>query len=475
MDQCLNSENCETKMCIACKVWDDGGAAVSLAEAVGDFGTVLEEKLLLELVRECRRALADVSWSRRASGASALQELASNQILAPLANRKDSEKTDLDAQRSERRRVASHLALDSLVKVLAGPRLWSGKSEVTKAVVRIASNWTSAPVQNGLIPIVIKTESSFDLFVGDEWFKQSHEAAIDEDEEEIESTENDAQAPPMEASASDMSDVEKTTPDETPDDATIELVPVDFLGLCRLLVVQGFPSAKNCVAVAEEEVLPYRAGALESFKELLDSLESTPHNDALRKQVYECTSEQLVSVFNIDQDASTGKNKDPPLVVARSLDCYGASLWQNIGNKEDGVDKVVTAKMLLQCLEHPAWTVREAAAMCSSSLVSKSDDSLLCQFDFLTVITSIVTKVMKDRKFWRVRLAGMKLLHSLVARVPKQGQANGTGNVSSQEILESVLPHKEAIMLLAKRSLTDPEAKVTAVASEVVKDMAWWP
>ena len=158
---------------------------MSLAEAVGDFGTVIEEKLLLELVKECRKALADVSWSRRASGASALNELAANQILAPLANRKDSDKTDLDSQRSERRRVASHLALDALVKLLSGPRLWSGKSEVTKAVVRIASNWGSSSSQNVSNPVAIKTELNFDLFVGDDWFKQSHEDAIEDGEADV--------------------------------------------------------------------------------------------------------------------------------------------------------------------------------------------------------------------------------------------------------------------------------------------------
>mmetsp|Transcript_1676 Transcript_1676/g.3575 ORF Transcript_1676/g.3575 Transcript_1676/m.3575 type:complete len:2295 (-) Transcript_1676:666-7550(-) len=461
------------------EVWDDGGAAASLAEAVGDFGTVLEEKLLLELVKECRKALADVSWSRRASGASALQELAANQILAPLANRKDSDKTDLDTQRSERRRIASHLALDSLVKVLSGPRLWSGKGEVTKAAVRIASNWTSVATdtENGSSLLVMKAESNCDLFVGDEWFKQSHEDTIEEDENEP--SDSAAQSPQAEPSASDMSDMETNAQDESQEDSGT-LVPVNFLGLCRLLLVQGFPSARSCVAVSDEEILPYRAGALESFKNLLDSLGSAPHYDALRKRVYESTSEKLVSVFNIEADASKEKSKEPPLVVARSLECYGASLWRGVGSKEDVVDNVITAKMLLKCLEQPAWTVREAAAMCCGSLVSKSDESVLCQFDFLSLIVSIVTRVMKDRKFWRVRLAGMKLLHSLVTRVPKGAQTSTTaeledGAVSSQEILESVLPHKEAIMLLAKRSLSDAEAKVTAVASEVVKDMAWWP
>jgi hypothetical protein len=38
-----------------------------------------------------------------------------------------------------------------------------------------------------------------------------------------------------------------------------------------------------------------------------------------------------------------------------------------------------------------------------------------------------------------------------------------------------MLPHKEKMLELAKQSLSDPEAKVTALASEVVKAMDWWP
>ncbi|KAL3928085.1 MAG: hypothetical protein SGBAC_012800 [Bacillariaceae sp.] len=459
------------------EVWDDGGAAAGLAEAVGDFGTVLEEKLLLELVLQCKKALADVSWSRRASGASALRELADNQILAPLANRKESDQTDLDAQRSERRRIASHLALDSLVKVLSGPRLWSGKSEVTNAAVRIASNWAS---ENGSSLLKMKRESNCDLFAGDEWFKQSHEDVMDAVENEA--SQNAAQSPQAETSPGDLSDMETNLQDEQQDDNqayAASLVPVNFLGLCQLLIVQGFPSKRSCMAVSDEEILPYRSGALEAFKDLLGSLGSTPDDDDLRKGVYESTSEKLLSVFNFDVGAVKEKSKEPPLVVARSLDCYGASLCPRVGSKDDVVDSVATAKMLLQCLEQPAWTVREAAAMCCASLVSKSDELVLCQFDFLSVITSIVTKEMKDRKFWRVRLAGMKLLHSLVIRVPKGAQnssssnvgPNNDGAVSNQEILESVLPHKEAIMLLAKRSLSDPEAKVTAVGSQKKRDV----
>ena len=47
--------------------------------------------------------------------------------------------------------------------------------------------------------------------------------------------------------------------------------------------------------------------------------------------------------------------------------------------------------------------------------------------------------------------------------------------VDRGELLESMLPHKEKMLKLAKYALGDPEAKVTALASEIVNAMAWWP
>ena len=44
-----------------------------------------------------------------------------------------------------------------------------------------------------------------------------------------------------------------------------------------------------------------------------------------------------------------------------------------------------------------------------------------------------------------------------------------------QLVLEAMLPHKEEIMKLARRSLADPEAKVTALSSEIIGLMSWWP
>jgi hypothetical protein len=460
---------------------------------VDDYGTVLEEKLLLSLVKECDKALTDVSWSRRASGAVALRELADLKILAPLLARKQSGKPDglfPDSERSERRRRGSQLALTVLVKLLAGSRLWSGKSEVAKAAVRIASNWStskdeedepmstagSASLEK---PVILESKGSCnDLFVGDDWFRQEHE-----DEADIERTdtsENGLQDADMESDVGDFSDVDATA------DAVVEdtppLVAVTFIGMCRLLITQAFPTARALLSVSEDEVLPYRAAVLQSLTDLLNSLDGFMEGDALRRNVYDAISESLLSVFNAVSVSSEGTLKEPPLVVARSLDCFAACFWYGIGSENDAVGSMELTKILFQCLEQPAWTVRESATLCCSSLVLRCHTSPLRQYELLSLLVTCVSQVVKDRKFWRVRLSGMKLLQSLVSRA---GNASLSGTVSitegdiatreRQEFLESMLPHKEKMLELAKQSLSDPEAKVTALASEVVKAMDWWP
>ena len=78
------------------------------------------------------------------------------------------------------------------------------------------------------------------------------------------------------------------------------------------------------------------------------------------------------------------------------------------------------------------------------------------------------------------RHAGLHVLHALVARC---GQAQSdifkSGESGSRQerqiILEAVLPQKESISQLAKLTLRDSEATVTALASQILSSIAWWP
>ena len=165
--------------------------------------------------------------------------------------------------------------------------------------------------------------------------------------------------------------------------------------------------------------------------------------------------------------------KEPPFFIARSLDCFATAFWNGIGSDEDEVDTMALSKLFFQCLEQPAWTVRESACLCCSSLVLKSHAIPLRHYETISIMVACVSRAAKDRKFWRVRLAGIQLLHSLVDRA---GKSNGsTSDRERQELLESMLPHKEQMLKLAKQSLGDPEAKVTALAGEIIKAMTWWP
>jgi hypothetical protein len=64
------------------------------------------------------------------------------------------------------------------------------------------------------------------------------------------------------------------------------------------------------------------------------------------------------------------------------------------------------------------------------------------------------------------RFAGLQLLTKLVGRV----------NTGPKElVLDALLPFKEIFLLLAKSMLRDSEAQITALSSELVSSMAWWP
>ena len=83
-----------------------------------------------------------------------------------------------------------------------------------------------------------------------------------------------------------------------------------------------------------------------------------------------------------------------------------------------------------------------------------------------------------DRKFWKVRLSGLKLLHALVGRAGTRaidGVAQDGKELEMQLLLEATLPHKEDIIAIARKSLADPEAKVTALSSDILGMMTWWP
>jgi proteasome component ECM29 len=499
------------------EVWSEGGSTANLAGAAEDFGSLLEEKLLPHLVKECVKALEDVSWSRRVTGAVALGELADINILAPSPRSVSTVKTVLlaDAERAKRRAQSSNTAILSLVKVVSAARLWTGKSEVVKATVKVASKWSSAcsnggderelfglGSENGSCPwkpiAVCPGEFENDLFVGDAWFIDDLEGLSDEDVQidgrsgEVIEVDEGSDEVKMDFDECDKL-LETENQASTIEDGGVEEEMsriATFTGLCRILLNQGFPSsAKALLSVAEDEVLPYRAVALQAFKELVDSLGESSQSTSQKQMVFQLLSPKLISVFDTDQKFQLEKlsKEEPPLVVARAIDCLAACFWDGIG---DATHDIPTANILklTELLEacggagQGAWTVREAAAAGCESLARRShSDGLINPHATFSTLVNCVSQAQKDRKFWRVRLAGLKLLRSMVRRAGNADNsitgilASTPQNKERQLLLEAMLPHKEKMFSIAKQGLTDAESQITALSTEILSSMSWWP
>ena len=71
------------------------------------------------------------------------------------------------------------------------------------------------------------------------------------------------------------------------------------------------------------------------------------------------------------------------------------------------------------------------------------------------------------------RQAGLELLLFLVSRVGNQKMSSVDSE--KQLIMEAILPYKEQIIDVARKSLADNESQVTATASKITLTMAWWP
>jgi len=182
-------------------------------------------------------------------------------------------------------------------------------------------------------------------------------------------------------------------------------------------------------------------------------------------------------------------------LVACSIDCLSALFWQGVGTEADISDMPNTNVMkLTEVLKNaggnlqPAWTVREAAPLCVASLAMKCHQDILREHhSLISTMVMCAAQALRDRKFWRVRLSGVKILYTLVSRVGSDTSVRSnsvsllgqeTQDDAFQErqlLLEAMLPHKEDILKLVRSNLSDSEAKITALSSEVISTMSWWP
>merc|ERR1712032_1123244 len=100
-------------------------------------------------------------------------------------------------------------------------------------------------------------------------------------------------------------------------------------------------------------------------------------------------------------------------------------------NRETSASTTVDASELSQTFlfhvdltKQSAWTVREAAAKGASKLAQCVDFETLRRLQTTSTLVNIAQCALKDKRFWKVRLAGLEILQSFCLRV------GGSGDIS---------------------------------------------
>ena len=454
-------------------VWEDGGAAINLGSSEDDSGNTLEESLLLSLANECVKALEDKSWSRRVTGADALTSLAEKQILGPPPGRLDGQYSRSVQARARKRAQASRTALFSLIRLLSRNRIWTGKHEVLRAAVQLSKVWIPFAAtkeaeallgEPGLVPVSFgDSASERDLFLNDAFFDTKDLKTVQGQE-----SDNDEVFPVRERFLSD------------------EIPTLLLLGICRQLLKQSFPQKSATRSVPEGEVLPYRSHALQSLEMLLKSLPDTEYSSHFRGRVFSYLTPKLWEVFG-NETINQQSPKESPLIIARCIRCFASCSWSGMQYQDIEQASTIEISALLQIFSfhtdfsrQSAWTVREAATKGASKVAECADFDTLQRRQTVSSLVDIARIALKDRKFWKVRLGGLEVLLSLVLRVGDHSRSRVIGsfdksNQEKQLILETILPHKENIEALAKRSLIDSEAKITALSTKILGIISTWP
>lgn len=473
------------------EVWDDGSVSI---EAPVKYGTLREEQLLPDLVKEIIEGLRDVSWERRIAGAKGLEELCDLGVLFPLALGAGEDKmiTRDQFERSKRRAEACHEGICECTKVILKPRLWTGKSNVVVALSKLVSKWTS--VQEGAreefilgwdgekgacpwLPVSMELDME-SLFLGDNWFRT---APMD-----LDGNESDALNAKDSPHDSDLNRVMTPSSDDQIDFAEMEDETADemvlssdqlsggtsqgtltFIGVCRVLVEEALPVKRMPQYELSEEYIPYRTSCLNALSDLLNSVPSA--NVPMKSQLYKHIGSRLLLCTQPTKNAD-----EAPLIVSRALDCLAQFFWDNFGSPSEVVEGV-NAEELFHLLSHvsgkqqPAWTVRRSGSMALAALVAACHPYWLCNARVIGVCIDCATYACRDKKFWRVREGGLVLIGAMIRRV---GSSSGT---CDSLLLEALLPHKEDILHLLRGSLTDSEPTVTSLSSELLPLLSWWP
>jgi len=491
------------------EVWDEGGQAARLGNV--SFGTRLEETIIPYLSRSIIQSLEDVSWNRRKTACAALIELCDTNILSPPPRATGENKETVTPERTQRfvvRAESSCKILGACVKSIVTTRIWKGKEDLLKAVAKIAGNWISSNIDSYVLlrdreqgnsdivfpmnPVNLDKEST-DLFLGDAWFSKDHgKDAV----EEMDVTEDNSSATLLITDAEEESninfsagdsllatdDVEDSSDKDT--DNIKPMVSVSFHGLCRLLLEQGIPS--EVISLTNADYLSYRASALDSLSKILGSMASDEFTPYLRSAF----NILVPRILPLMRNQKVENQEVPPLIIAKCFTCFSTAIFHDIGGTNDieefSLPEIANLFKINAGASQSAWTVREAAALAAAKLAERGNYVLLRRIAITEDLLACTSFCLKDRKFWRVRLAGLKIVLSFCSRVRSQRQIgntvlgsqskrNRTDDNDSQLIFEAILPFKERFVDFAKACLADNEAQVTAAASEIMTCISWWP
>jgi hypothetical protein len=362
---------------------------------------------------------------------------------------------------------------------------------------RILYGWEGAQGDCPYQPVSLSDASLDDFFVGDNWFTTT---PMDETDDPItDDPQKDQDAEKEETMVEDsggklnFEETDSSFPDEDVDKGDDDAMVVEeevfevvsFAGLCRFLVTEALPETQKESLCMSDEHLPYRTKALHAFRDLMNSLPSSSNNsDQLRVLVFQRVANRFIATFEQNMQQPNSKTiatkKEPPVIVAAAIESLGSCFWQGCfgsssmttasgGVMTVGIIDPSNLCVMLQTIGgSDAWTVREAALLGLTQLARACDEMVLRRPRVISGMMESVSLALKDRKFWRVRHAGLKLVENLVHRT-------GTSSDRKQLVLEALLPYKEEILLLLRKSLADSEPKVTAVSSEVLTKLVWWP
>ena len=465
------------------EVWDEGGTAVGIS-GEDMFGVTLQEQLLPYLARAILSALRSTSWSSRREACAVIKELVEANILSPTPRSTSGNK---NIERFKQRADVSITLLSECVRIIRRSRIWGGKGGVCSAASKIAAKWTGVAALNELFctPVVFRTDLE-SLFEGDNWFKSSNQPiTIDSEEagdceheqvDDIVSGElTDENAPLDLAGEHDFDEEEDQQNISDNEVAGVEVghgtQSITLVGLCRLLAEQGLTSGSST-----EGLVPYRVASFSALSTLLKSVvpdeSSEQYNFIIKHQsfVYDTIAPKI---FTFVCGETPGEEKPAPVLVARAMECLSSAMYHGVGAGSKSNDALVLLKFfsLSTGNTQPAWTVRQNAALAASNLIAMTSATVVRRNDAILTVLECSSQALKDKKFWKVRAAGLELLYSLVSRVKQLGRSDP----ENQLLLEAILPFKEKIIGIARRSLTDNESQVTATASKLTVAMSWWP